>query len=206
MSDISEWERKGCPLYEKTPWPKNSTELDLDWVLKTFEQHHKRMHNLAMKLIRCFAVGLGKREDYFDPWFKDESTAVFRGLHYLPRPADVILDNKNDQKLVAPEHSDSGFITLLTTFMYPGLQVLFEGEYRSIKSVKNAIVINIGATLEKISNNKIVATRHRVLDIGCERYSTPFFFEPKFSARISNNTLSSKRQQCEDHCREEDPI
>jgi hypothetical protein len=40
---------------------------------------------------------------------------------------------------------------------------------------------------------------HRVLDIGCERYSTPFFFEPKFSARISDNTLASKRKHCEDH-------
>jgi isopenicillin N synthase-like dioxygenase len=155
LSDISDWERKGCPLYEGNTWPKNSKELDLDWVLEVFEQHHKRMHNLAMKLIRCFAVGLGKNKDYFDPWFKDESTAVFRGLHYLPRPSNVILENKNDQKLVAPEHSDSGFITLLTTFMFPGLQVLLDGEYRSIKSMKNAIVINVGSTLEKISNYKI---------------------------------------------------
>jgi isopenicillin N synthase-like dioxygenase len=105
------------------------------------------MHDLAISLIRSFAVGLGKNKNYFDPWFKDESTAVFRGLHYLPRPSSVILDNPDHQKLVAPEHTDSGFITLLTTFMYPGLQVLLEGEYRSVKSKKNAIVINIGATL-----------------------------------------------------------
>ena len=106
------------------------------------------MHDLAISLIQSFATGLGKNKNYYDPWFKDESTAVFRGLHYLPRPSDVILENPNDQKLVAPEHSDSGFITLLTTFMFPGLQVLLDGEYRSIKSKKNAIVINIGSTLQ----------------------------------------------------------
>lgn len=156
------------------------------------------MHDLAMSLIRSFAEGLGKDKHYFDPWFKDESTAVFRGLHYKPRPSDVILDNPNDQKLVAPEHSDSGFITLLTTFMYPGLQVLLEGEYRSVKSKKNAIVINIGATLQKISGERIKATMHRVLDIGKERYSSPFFFEPKFSSRIAPNTLYSSRKLCED--------
>lgn len=94
---------------------------------------------------------------------------------------------------MAPEHKDSGFLTLLSTFMYPGLQVEIDGEFRSIKSVKNAFVVNIGCTLEKISGFKIKATNHRVLDIGVERFSTPFFFEPKFSARISNSTISSSR-------------
>lgn len=41
--------------------------------------------------------------------------------------------SKEDFKMVTPEHTDSGFITLLTTFMYPGLQVEINGEYRSIK-------------------------------------------------------------------------
>ena len=45
---------------------------------------------------------------------------------------------------------------------------------------------------------------HRVLDIGMERYSTPFFFEPKFSARISNTTLQSSRKLCEDADYEQD--
>ena len=82
---------------------------------------------------------------------------------------------------------------------------MIDGEFRSIKSVKNAFVVNIGCTLEKISNMQIKATMHRVLDIGMERYSTPFFFEPKFSARISNTTLSSSRKLCEDPEYEKDP-
>jgi isopenicillin N synthase-like dioxygenase len=39
---------------------------------------------------------------------------------------------------------------------------------------------------------------HRVLDIGIDRYSAPFFFEPKWSARISDHTLESPRNWCED--------
>jgi hypothetical protein len=31
------------------------------------------------------AVGLGKREDYFEPWFKQECTSSLRAIHYLPR-------------------------------------------------------------------------------------------------------------------------
>ena len=59
--------------------------------------------------------------------------------------------DETELKLVTPEHSDSGFVTLLSTFMYHGLQVLIDGEYRSIKPIENAIVVNIGDTLEQIS-------------------------------------------------------
>jgi hypothetical protein len=34
------------------------------------------------------SIGLDKREDYFDPWFKKECTSAFRAIHYLPRSSD----------------------------------------------------------------------------------------------------------------------
>ena len=198
LSDISKWEREGCPLYEENAWPENSTQLGLDEVKVKFEQQFRVMQSLALKLIQYLAVGLGKDKAYFDPWFKDECTADLRAIHYKPRDPSVILDNPNEQKLTAPEHCDTGFITLLTTFNYPGLQVEIDGEYKSITPVKNAIVVNIGETLQKISNYRIKATRHRVLDIGVERYSAPYFLEPKHSARIGENILESSRKSCED--------
>ena len=77
--------------------------------------------------------------------------------------------------------------------MYPGLEVLIDSEYKPIKPRKDAIIVNIGNMLEKITNYQIKATLHRVRDIGRERYSCPFFFDPKFSARISESCLSSTR-------------
>ena len=65
--------------------------------------------------------------------------------------------------------------------------------------------MNLGETLEMISNNQIKATMHRVRDIGKERYSSAFFLQPKFSARISVNILESSRQQCEDVKYDNDP-
>jgi isopenicillin N synthase-like dioxygenase len=93
------------------------------------------------------------------------------------------------KKLVTPEHADSGFVTLLNTFMFQGLQVEINGEYKSVLPVHNTLVMNIGETLSKISGYRFKATRHRVLDIGCERYSSPFFLEPKFSALISDKII-----------------
>ena len=55
-------------------------------------------------------------------------------------------------ELVTPEHADSGFITLLSTFMYNGLEVEIGGDYLPIQPVENAIIVNVGNMLEKISN------------------------------------------------------
>lgn len=172
-----------------------------DWILAKFNQHFKLMHSVALKLLRCLAIGLKKRPDYFEPWFMKECSSTYRAIHYNPRAGTKAehenLDNKT-YKLVTPEHCDSGFMTLLTTFMYDGLQVEINGEYKSIKPMKNAIVMNIGEILAKISNFTIKATRHRVYDIGLERYSSGFFLEPKFSAKICDSILASSRKWCED--------
>ena len=95
---------------------------------------------------------MGKSQDYFEPWFKDACNCTLRPIHYNPRSgtAENQIGIPVDPKLfhlVTPEHADSGFLTLLTTFMYQGLQVEIDGEYKSIKPVKNTLIINIGDTL-----------------------------------------------------------
>ena len=41
--------------------------------------------------------------------------------------------------------------------------------------------------MEEITQGKFKATYHRVLDIGGERYSSPFFFEPSYYTPIPLN-------------------
>ena len=62
----------------------------------------------------------------------------------------------------------------------------------------NTLVVNLGETLARISGGQIKATRHRVYDIGRERFSCPFFFSPKYSAIVDTDILQSERQLCED--------
>lgn len=81
IEDISEWEKNGCPLYEANPWVKGESED----IKETFENHYKVMHSLALTLIRCLALGLGKKAEFFDPWFKDECSSTLRAIHYMPR-------------------------------------------------------------------------------------------------------------------------
>lgn len=158
------------------------------------------MQKLGDKLLEYIALGLGKDRDFFKPWFDNDCLSTFRSIHYLPRgQSGARSDELSDElfKLTTPEHCDSGFITLLTTFRYPGLQVLIDGEYRSIKPIKNCIVVNLGDCFERITNFKLKATSHRVLDIGVERYSSPFFVEPKYSAVIPANLLAPEEEEKE---------
>ncbi len=45
-------------------------------------------------------------------------------------------------------------------------------------------MVNLGEMFARMTNNKFKATKHRVLDIKIERYSCPFFLEPKYTASI----------------------
>jgi isopenicillin N synthase-like dioxygenase len=56
--------------------------------------------------------------------------------------------------------------------------------YKSVRPRPNVIVVNIGDMLSRITNYTLKATKHRVLDIGVDRYSSPFFFEPRYAAEI----------------------
>ena len=99
--------------------------------------------------------------------------------------------------MTTPEHADSGFITLLTTFGYPGLQIVVDGQWKFVRPERNHIVVNLGLLFEHVTNFKLKATRHRVMDIGCERYSSPFFFEPRASSVIPSNILNAEEDQVE---------
>lgn len=137
-----------------------------------------------MKLCSYIAMGMGKPRDFFDDWFAKDSLATFRSIYYRPRSDTTVKHDELSEEsrmLVTPDHTDSGFMTILATFEYPGLQVLQNGKFWSVKSEPNALVVNLGDTLAKLTNNKLKSTRHRVLDIGVERFSNPYFLDPKYS-------------------------
>ena len=124
-------------LYEDTPFPPQE---ETKWIRKAFEAHYNKMHALALKLLEYLATGLGLERQFFHPWFVKDSLSTYRAIHILPRTAGIVDSSKLSEdhfKLTTPEHCDSGFMTLLTTFGYPGLQVLIDGEFRSIKPVYN---------------------------------------------------------------------
>ena len=177
-------------LVEETPMPQGEQYASL---VARYRAHEAFARELGIKIASYLAVGLGKDRDFFKPWFERAPLSTFRTIHYPTRVgSNVRYDQLSEAeiKLTTPPHVDSGFITLLSTFSFPGLQVLVDGEYRSVKPLKNHIVVNLGATFERITNFTLKATWHQVMDIGVERFSCPFFLDPCSSAIIPSNILN----------------
>ena len=59
--------------------------------------------------------------------------------------------------------------------------------------------MNIGDTFSRMLGGRFKATRHRVIDIGEDRYSVPFFLSPKFHGDIGVNFLSQYTQEGHSH-------
>jgi isopenicillin N synthase-like dioxygenase len=84
----------------------------------------------------------------------------------------------------AGAHEYNNFITLLVGASAEGLEVLTrEGEWLPITTEGDAIVVNIGDMLQRLSNHVFPSTTHRVVNPQNEnarkpRYSVPFFLHP----------------------------
>lgn len=117
------------------------------------------MQALGIELMQHIAEGLGKPKNFFDNWFTSDAVSTLRIIKYLPRgeSSDAVNFDKlteEQMKFTTPIHTDSGFLTLLSTFGYPGLQVdIGDGVYKSVRPQKNTLVINLGDMLSRITNN-----------------------------------------------------
>ena len=118
---VSEEEKK-YPLHEKTPFPVGKPEYDE--MKKVFEAQYQLRLNLSLKLASYIAIGLGKDRDFFKSWFECDSASCFRTINCQPRcESKVDMSNISEEhlKLTTSEHTDSDFLTILTTFGYAGL-------------------------------------------------------------------------------------
>ncbi len=82
------------------------------------------MHKLGLTVMSHIAEGLRKPIDFFDSWFINNTCSTFRIIRYLPRSSKLVEMDKlssDELRFTTPIHTDSGFLTLLSTFNYPGL-------------------------------------------------------------------------------------
>lgn len=180
---------RGNWFYEKSIWPPENGDFKFK---ETMIDSYSRLHQIAMDILKLASIGLGFKYNAFEDLFKNKPCSTFRLLHYPPwdgnPPANALIE---DNKVVTtPVHTDSCFLTLLATFQYHGLEVLTpEGKWLPVRPNTNGLVMNVGDLFSKMVGGRFVATQHRVLDIGIDRFSVPFFLEPRFDADIGVNIL-----------------
>lgn len=153
--------------------PDNIWPAELPDFRATFEAMYAAFDAAGNRLLSAIARYLGLAPDWFDPAVAD-GNSVMRLLHYPPIPKDA-------PGIRAGAHGDINLITLLLGAEEGGLQLLTrQGDWLSITPPEGAMVINCGDMLERLTNNHLPATIHRVLNPPPERrqiprYSMPFF-------------------------------
>ncbi|MBP9548042.1 MAG: isopenicillin N synthase family oxygenase [Chitinophagales bacterium] len=139
---------------------------------------YKNFENSGRELLRAIALYLGLDENYFDNKIHN-GNSILRAIYYPPitkEPASAVR---------AEQHEDINLITLLVGASADGLEVMStEGNWVPVKTAPDEIVVNVGDMLQRLTNNILKSTTHRVVNPPKEkwsspRYSIPFFLHPK---------------------------
>ncbi len=135
--------------------------------------YHAMLSDLGYRMLPVYARALGMPADFFDDYFKDPSIVV-RMVKY---PA---VGELRDDLFGSASHTDAGFITMLPQSNQPGLQIKTpEGEWIDHPPMARSLIVNSGNMMRRWSNDRFLASPHRVTAATTEdRYSLAFFFNP----------------------------
>jgi len=158
-------------------YPDNVDVAELPAFNAAGKEAYQALEATGQTMLRALALYLNLDEQYFKD-FVHNGNSILRPIHYPPitqEPQDAVR---------AGEHEDINLITLLIGASADGLQVLSkQGEWVSVTALPEHIVVNVGDMLQRLTNNKLRSTTHRVVNPPRElwhtsRYSIPFFLHP----------------------------
>lgn len=156
-------------------WPEDLPELRegiLTW--------QNKLAAIAHRLLQELLVSLDAPCDFFDAAFADRPHLHTKLVRYPGRAPD-------GSEQGVGWHKDYGLLTLLLQDEHGGLQVQgADGGVIHVDPLRGAFVVNLGELLEIATEGYLVATNHRVVSppSGAERFSVPFFYNPRLDARI----------------------
>lgn len=165
-------------------YPENVTVTELPDFNKTGMQAYKLLEKTGIYVLRALALYIGLEEHYFDHWASN-GNSILRPIHYPP------ITQEPKGAVRAGAHGDINLITLLMGASTGGLQVLRnDGEWIDAIPKEDELVINVGDMLERLTNNKLRSTIHRVINPPKEqwhmpRYSIPFFMHPRSDMKLN---------------------
>jgi isopenicillin N synthase-like dioxygenase len=190
--DLKEFFQFGQTVEDNDPiakeYPDNVTVAEIPAFTPTFGKAFRAFEKSGMALLQAIAIYLGLDEHYFDGYVHN-GNSILRAIHYPPitqEPASAIR---------AEQHEDINLITLLVGASADGLQILDKQDnWVPVTSLPEQIVVNVGDMLQRLTNNKLKSTTHRVVNPpremwGTSRFSIPFFLHPKSAMPL--NCLAS---------------
>jgi len=168
----------------KSEYPDNVFVDDIPGFNETFGKAYRAFEKSGTSLLQAIALYLGLGEHYFDE-FVEEGNSIVRAIHYPP------ITTEPKSAIRAEQHEDINLITLLVGASADGLQILSKNnEWIGVTSLPEQIVVNVGDMLQRLTNNKLRSTTHRVVNPPRElwhtsRFSIPFFLHPKSAMSLA---------------------
>ena len=162
----------------KSEYPDNVTVDEVPQFTPTLLKAYRNFEKSGKALLQAIALYLGLEEHYFDEYVHN-GNSILRAIHYPP------ITSEPKSAIRAEQHEDINLITLLVGASADGLQILTrKNEWVGVTSLPEQIVVNVGDMLQRLTNNKLRSTTHRVVNPprelwGTSRYSIPFFLHPK---------------------------
>ncbi|MEY4852835.1 MAG: hypothetical protein RIS99_1230 [Bacteroidota bacterium] len=167
----------------KQEYPENVSVSELPEFNAVGKEAYQLLEKTGKYMLRAIAIFLGLNEDYFDEKIH-HGNSILRPIFYGP----IVNDPKDAVR--AAEHEDINLITLLMGASADGLQVLNkQNEWVSVTALPDHLVVNVGDMLQRLTNNRLKSTTHRVINPpremwGTPRYSIPFFLHPRSEMRL----------------------
>lgn len=172
----------------KSEYPDNEFLTEIPEFNEVTREIYQRLESNGKHLLRAIAAYLGLEVAYFDQYVHN-GNSILRGIHYFPIEDSDALP---DEAVRAGAHEDINLITLLIGASADGLEVLTRGgDWLPIKAGHTDIVVNVGDMLQRLTNNKLRSTTHRVVNppreqMKTSRYSVPFFLHPRMSMDLTS--------------------
>lgn len=167
----------------KSEYPENVIVSDLPRFNEVGMEAYQRLEDTGREVLRAIALFLGLDENYFDKKIK-HGNSILRPIHYPP------ITSEPKSAVRAGQHEDINLITLLIGASADGLEVLNkQNEWVAVTALPDHIVVNVGDMLQRLTNNKLKSTTHRVVNPprekwGTSRFSIPFFLHPRSEMRL----------------------
>lgn len=180
--DLKEFFQFGQTVEDDDPvrneYPANVVVKEVPQLSSTLLQAYRSFEKSRRELLKAIAIYLGLDENYFEPHVHN-GNSILRAIHYPP------ITSEPKSAIRAEQHEDINLITLLVGASADGLEILNkQDEWVPVTSLPEQIVVNVGDMLQRLTNNKLKSTTHRVVNPprekwGTSRYSIPFFLHPK---------------------------
>ena len=152
-------------------WPRSP-----EGFKETFLTLFDALQDTGRVILEALAPALALPKEFFEVLL-GERNSVLRLLHYPPLAGD-----ERGGGIRSAAHEDINLITLLLAPQGPGLELLDrDGQWLSVETRRNNLIVDSGDMLARMTNDVIPATTHRVVNPSVEnvsRYSMPFFMHP----------------------------